>query len=129
MSESVLNSTKTDGILVVTITEPHIRTPQTSHAVRDQLIETVTSENAANVVLDLSHLTFVGSLGLLGFLTLRRTPGVNDIVVCCLSPSIKSMFLACRLISEKEDRVAPFGYAETVAEALSQINDNHGDVA
>ena len=127
MSESVLNSTKTDGILVVTITEPHIRTPETSHAVRDQLIATVTSENAENVVLDLSQLDFVGSLGLLGFLTLRRTSGVQEIVVCCLSPSVKSTFLVCRLISEKEGRVAPFGCAETVAEAVSQINGNHGD--
>ena len=126
MSESVLEFTNTAGVLVVTITEPHIRTAETSHSVRDQLVEVVTSENAENVVLDLGQVTFVGSLGLLGFLALRRTAGVNEIVVCRLSPSLKSMFLTCRLISEKKGREAPFGFAETVAEALSHINGDLG---
>lgn len=121
--KSVLKSSNTAGILVVTITEPHIRTPETSHAVSDALIETVTSEKAEKVVLDLCHVTFIGSVGLLGFLALRKTEGVNEIVVCNLSSTIKSMFIACRLISEKEGREpAPFGYAESVAEAMTQIS-------
>jgi anti-anti-sigma factor len=119
-NESVLTFSKTAGVLVVTITSSHLRTPETSYAVRDALIEAVTSEGVEDVVLDLNQVTFVGSVGLLGFLALRRLDHVREIVVCNLSSTLKTMFLKCRLINESGSD-APFGYAETVDAALARI--------
>jgi anti-anti-sigma factor len=109
------------GILVVTIRDRELRTAEVCHAVRDELGAAVTHAGAHQLILDLSDVQFLGSIGMLVFLGARRLPQMGRIVLCHLSPHLREVFLLCRLLSEAPGSAGPFEQAATVEEAVALL--------
>jgi len=108
--------------LVVTIHEPHLREAATAYRIRDEINTLIDAQKPRNVVLDLARVTFVGSVGFLAFLGVRRHLGPGRIVLANLSDSTREIFAICRLIPTETNQSAPFEVAATVEEALSRLS-------
>jgi anti-anti-sigma factor len=113
-------STK-DGVLIVTVTAEQIREAAQAYALRDEILAILDSSQATNLVLDLGQLTFVGSIGFLAFLGVRRHLASGRIVICNLSGPVREMFAVCQLISSDPAKRAPFEAAETLDSAVARL--------
>ena len=102
---------------------PELRDTEAIQRLKDELLTAVTLAKPRNVVLDLGQVTFIGSVGFLVFLRVRREPGVGRIVLCNLAEQVRGAFLICRLIPDRNHPSAPFEEAGTVAEALKKCGE------
>jgi anti-anti-sigma factor len=110
-----------NGNLVVTIHEPHLREAATAYRIRDEINAMIDAQKPQNIVLDLTDVKFIGSVGFLAFLGVRRHLGAGRIVLANLSDSTRDIFSICRLIPTTTNQSAPFEVAATVEEALSRL--------
>ena len=108
--------------LVVTVLATQLREAQIAYKLRDDVIALIGKSQPPGVVLDLSKVSFIGSVGFLAFLGVRRHLQGGRIVLCNLSAPIRDMFGACRLIATDATTVAPFETANTAADALALLN-------
>lgn len=106
-----------DGVLVATIAVGEIREPTVAYDLRNEMLVLVRESNAQHVVIDARHLAYMGSVGFLAFLGLRRQLK-GRIVLCNLGPIIRESFAVCRLIPGKSGGNAPFEVADSLEEAL-----------
>jgi anti-anti-sigma factor len=106
--------------MVATILSAQMRDESQVRAIKDQLLEGVNQQTPLKVVLDLTNVEFIGSIGFLAFLALRRIPKVERIVLCGLSDNVRGLFALCRLIPNSHSDSAPFEVAPTVEQALNQ---------
>lgn len=106
-------STQAD-VPLITITESHLRESTTCYAVRDEILSALDPDETENVLVDLQHVEFMGSIGFLVFVGLRRQLWKGRVVLCCLSPPIHDAFLACHLISADPSMRGPFEVAASV---------------
>ena len=113
---------KLNGTLVLKFATRHLRTPEVSHAVRDELVSAVNDSQATNFVLDLEQVEFVGSVAMLAFLSLRRLADVDRIVMCNVADKVKSVFVVCDLLTDDPQRKSPFEHVATVDEAVASIS-------
>ena len=111
------------NVLVITILEEKIRSPETSHALRDEILSLVNGCKLDRVVVDLQHVTFMGSVGFLAFLAVRRRLEVGQIVLCNISRPVRDMFELCRLISKDPSTTAAFEAEDTLEAALARLSD------
>ena len=117
-----ISAGKLNGTLVLKFITPQLRTPEVSHAVRDELISAVNDSQATNLVLDLEQVEFVGSVAMLAFLSLRRLADVERIVMCNVADKVKSVFVVCDLLTDDPQRKSPFEHVATVDEAVASIS-------
>jgi anti-anti-sigma factor len=112
-----------DNILVLSISTREVRDFQVARALGDELTEAAAQFYGNKVVLDLQHLEFIGSVGLLGLLRLRRQLSERNgrIVICSLRESVQDMFVACRLINPTAPQSATFESETTVEDALPRL--------
>lgn len=110
----------TDGVLTVDILVDQIRDPDQSYAVRDQAIALVDQWSPSHMVLDFSQVRFMGSVGMLALLGIRRSLPGGRIVVCNLSEVLRQMLTMCRLISNEALSASPFEFALTKEAAQEQ---------
>src|SRR2546423_9261560 len=108
-------------VLVVNITTDQIRDSTLAYALRDEIIPLVDATKARNVVLDLDKVHFIGSVGFLAFLGVRRHLGGGRIVLCNMSEPIRQMFAVCRLIPSDTASTAPFEVETDSASALTRL--------
>jgi hypothetical protein len=66
----------------------------------------------------MSLVDFIGSIGFLAFLGIRRAPGIENAILCNLNENVKELFLLCRLIPSDKQSNAPFQVAASVPFAL-----------
>ena len=71
----------------------------------------------------LGRVQFIGSIGFLAFLAMRRVPGVQNVVLCCLNENVKELFMICRLIPSANVSSAPFQDSASVQSALEWCDD------
>src|SRR4051812_24320679 len=116
--QQCVSSTVHLDVLIVTIAIEQIRDPQTAYALRDEIISLLDSSKAKNLVLDTAKLTFIGSIGFLAFLALRRHLPNGRIVFINMSEQIKKMFAVSRLIPVEANASAPFDVEPTLEAAL-----------
>ncbi|MDG2380442.1 MAG: STAS domain-containing protein [Pirellulaceae bacterium] len=114
-----IESSTQDGVLVIKILATAMRDTQVCYGIRDQMIEAIDPDQTQNVIIDLENLTFIGSIGFLGFLAVRRKIPKSRIIVCNLTDTIREMFLLCRLISEDNSADSPFEVRATLQESLA----------
>ena len=112
-----------NGVLVVTITVPQLRDAANTFAARDEILALIDSSGARHVILDARHLQFIGSIGLLTFLSVRRQVVDGRVVICNLSEPIQRLFAVCRLITTDPAKVAPFEMATTLENALARFRE------
>ena len=110
------------NVLVITILVDNIREPATSHALRDEILSLVDRSQLSDIVIDLQHVTFMGSAGFLTFLAVRRRLGVGQIVLCNISRPVRDMFELCRLISRDPSTKADFEAEDTLEAALARLS-------
>ena len=110
-------------VLLITILVKEIRDPETSYALRDEILLLVDPTKTSHLVLDLQRVSFVWSIGLLAFLAVRRRLETGKIVICNISDSICSMFEVCRLVSKVPSVTAAFEVEDSLEAALSRFRE------
>jgi anti-sigma B factor antagonist len=113
--------TITGGVLVVTVVSTQIRDAAVAYALRDEIIALLDSSQPQDLVIDLRNVEFIGSIGFLAFLGVRRHLDGRRIVICNLSQSVREMFTITKLIATDETMVAPFESATTLEAALARL--------
>lgn len=110
------------NVLVAAVQLAEIRDAKTSYDFRDAVLAQLERQPAVHVVFDFSAVKFIGSVGFLAFLGVRRKQPTGRIVLCNLSPQIREMFEVCRLLARDElDTAAPFEGADTLDTALATL--------
>ncbi len=109
------------NVLVVTVLLEEIRNPQTSYALRDEILSLMSAGAIQHVVIDLKSVNFLGSVGLLAFLAVRRQLKGGSIVLCNVAESIQAMLQVCMLISKEPGKTAPFDLADSVESAVARL--------
>ena len=113
-----------ESVLVITILVEEIRDAEMSYALRDEILSLIDGAMVSHVVLDLQRVTFMGSVGFLAFLAVRRHVEVGQIVICNISSPVRHMFELCRLISNDPSTAAPFEAEDTLEAALARSMQN-----
>ena len=121
MSSEHIESTENNGVLILKILPDELRETDVCYATRDQILARLDPNTTDRVVLDMANTHFVGSIGLLAFLALRRTIPKARIILCNLNESIFEMLVVCRLISEDESTDAPFKVRTSVEDAVAAL--------
>jgi anti-anti-sigma factor len=117
----VCTADKQDGVLVATILVAQIREAKTAYELRDQILSLMQEGHPRDIVFDLAKVGFVGSVGFLAFLGVRRKLASGRIVLCNMSEPIRDMFAVCRLIQTESNAAAPFEVAATKEAALERL--------
>lgn len=110
-----------DGVLVTTILVEQIRESKAAYELRDKIVSLIEETRPKDIVIDLAKVRFIGSVGFLAFLGVRRQLAEGRIVLCNLSEPIRDMFSVCRLIQTENNAAAPFEVAATKEAALQRL--------
>jgi len=113
--------TVNEGVLVITIMLEEIRDTSEAHACRDTMVALVDSTHATAVIIDLGCVTFLGSVGLVALLGVRRRMGGGRIILCNASAAVAEMLAVCRLIPKSESESGPFEYTRTLSSAHDKL--------
>ena len=105
--------------LVFSILESKMRDLATVNQIKDAMVIAVREASPNRVVIDLQRVEFIGSVGFLAFLALRREPGVECITLCGILPNVREVFLLCKFIPDQSMQKAPFQVADSVESAMS----------
>jgi anti-anti-sigma factor len=108
-------------VLVVTVVPPQIRDAAIAYGLRDEIISLLDALPTRDLVLDVANTQFIGSIGFLAFLGVRRRLEGGRIILCNLSAPVRDMFAVCKLIATDPAKDAPFETAETVEAALARL--------
>jgi anti-anti-sigma factor len=108
-----------DGsVLVIEVLLKQLREPETAYVLRDEILALVDPEKTSHVVVDLRRVTYIGSVGLLAFLALRRHVEDTPVVFCNISPTVRELLEVCHLVA-KPPATAPFAAEDTRQAALA----------
>jgi anti-anti-sigma factor len=121
--DSTVDCSVRGSTLVATILIKELRDNEAIQRLKDELLAAITLAKPRNVVIDLSHVHFVGSVGFLVFLRARREPDIGRIVLCGLIENVRGAFALCRLIPDAAHTLAPFDVAESTNEALFKCGE------
>lgn len=110
------------GVPLITITTGHLREPEVCYAVRDEIRSALDPDQTENILLDMQHVEFIGSIGFLVFIALRRMLSEGEIVLCGMTAPTKDAFAATQLISDSPNTHGPFEFAPTVDAGVEQLN-------
>ena len=109
------------GVLLATIMREEIRDSTDAYLCRDEMIASIDSSKTKHLVVSLEHFQFLGSVGLVALLGVRRYLGRGRIILCNISEVVREMLLVCRLIPRRETDTAPLEIASTVAVAVESL--------
>jgi anti-anti-sigma factor len=104
--------------IVATILEEKLRDQQLVEKIKDELIQIFSEATCKFAIIDMSRVQFIGSIGFLAFLAVRRITGIERVVLCNLDDNIRQLFSVCRLIADTENSKAPFETSEDIESAL-----------
>ncbi len=105
--------------LLARVMVPEIREAAVAYALRDELLALVEESGTRHLILDVRQLKFIGSIGFLAFLGVRRQMS-GQIIFCGMTEPVRQVFQVSRLIpSGSEER--PFGLEDTLEAALARL--------
>jgi anti-anti-sigma factor len=119
---SVPDFARFGSTLVVTIHDVQLRDTESVQQLKEAILAQLKEGSVQNVVVDAAAIEFVGSVGFLAFLAIRRQRTVDRIFLCNLHENVREVFALCRLLATANYLEAPFLEAKSVAEALKQLN-------
>jgi len=108
--------------LIVELLPTDIRDPHLCQTLGVEMREAQQAADHVLLVLDMQHVAFVASTGMLAFFQLQKDRGDRTMVLCNLSDPLIGMFRVCRLIPGSSGKPAPFGYSDDIATAIEQSN-------
>ncbi len=109
------------NVLVVDVLLDEVRDPEASYALRDEILSLMKAGEIEHVVIDLERVTFLGSVGLLAFLAVRRQLAGGSVVLCNVAEGIQAMLQVCMLISKDPAKTAPFQMEQSIEAALVRL--------
>jgi anti-sigma B factor antagonist len=114
------------GILILTIEIARISSYELAEAMGRELLAAVEGKSAPKVVVDLSKLTYMSSVGYGPLITLRSRvrAGGGRLILCGLSGVVKEVFEATRLLINPNSPKSLFEFTETVDEAIGLLAAN-----
>jgi anti-anti-sigma factor len=120
----ILKSRSEQGILVLTVTEPHLRGDALVNALRDELLAAVNGASAPRVILDFRPVAVLCSEGFRPLLSLRRRIQEQGgrLVLCNLAPLVAQVFQATRLVTTPRSSAAVFEVQPDLAAALASLS-------
>lgn len=111
-SKSLVTGTEEDGAFTLTIQVDQIRDPMTSTALRNEMINLVDPISPKCVIVNFEKVQFMGSIGFLALMALRRHLNDSRMVLCGLSQSLKDVFELCGLVANDANEEVKFEVAE-----------------
>jgi anti-anti-sigma factor len=118
-------SCRFDGeVLVMTLTEPELHGEEFCEALRAELMEAVAAEGASWVVLDLSQVSYVASLGLAALLHFRRhlLRRGGRLLLCSVSPDVADLLRFTHLSGVDAAPSSPLAVVPNLATALGRLS-------
>jgi anti-sigma B factor antagonist len=115
-----------NGVLVVSVNIQRLSSYELAEAMGRELLEAVSGKPAPKVVVDLSKLAYLSSVGYGPLITLRsrvRESG-GRLVLCGLSGVVKEMFEATRLLINPNSPKSLFEFKQTVDESVAALSAN-----
>jgi anti-sigma B factor antagonist len=113
------------GVQVLTIESPRISSYELAEAVGRELIDAVEGRPAPKVIVELSKLAYMSSVGYGPLITLRsriRASG-GRLILCGLSGVVKEVFEATRLLINPQSPKSLFEFTETLEAAIQIMAD------
>ncbi|MGY8771592.1 MAG: STAS domain-containing protein [Pirellulales bacterium] len=113
-------STKTENnSLLITLEIEEMKDSEECYEIRDAMISAQKDAGIDNIAINMARVNFMGSIGILAFLGLRRSIDEQHgrIVFYNLSSQLKGVLQVCKLISNDPDWKSPFGFADSVESA------------
>jgi anti-anti-sigma factor len=114
---SAINIVSNGSTLVATILEQRMRDAASVQQIKDEMLSAITATTPTAVIIDLQNVEFVGSVAFLVFLSVRRQPSVQRIILCNMLANVREVFQLCKLIPGPHNSSAPFEVAGSVADA------------
>ena len=111
------------SVLILRIGTSRISDSSLSYALRDQVFAHADSTGVKDFVIDFSRVDFMGSVGLVVLLGLRRHVADSRIVLANLSEAVHAVLATSQLVPGYGDTAKVFDVAETVPEAIAKLND------
>ncbi|MDA9858896.1 STAS domain-containing protein [Rubripirellula sp.] len=111
-SKSLVTGTEEDGAFTLTIQVDQIRDPTTSTALRNEMINLVDPISPKCVIVNFENVQFMGSIGFLALMALRRHLADSRMVLCGLSQSLMDVFELCGLVANDANEEVKFEVAE-----------------
>lgn len=110
------------NVVVIEILTAELRGHDVASALRKQLVDIVQQEDSWSIVLDIRQVRFLGSLGILAFLAVRRESPDARIMIVNASHQVVKLLTTCRLIATETTDFAPFELADDVPQAVAALN-------
>jgi anti-anti-sigma factor len=122
-SNRYIATNETDGILVLTLSLQRVDSYETAEAMGRELVAAVQDKPSPRVVLDMSKLEYMSSVGYGPLISLRsyiREAG-GRLVLCQLSPVVKEMFETTRLLINPHSPKSLFEFTDSREKALEML--------
>lgn len=110
------------NVVVIEILTTELRGHEETSELRKQLVRIVEQEKAWSIVFDIRQVRFLGSLGILAFLTVRRESPDARIMIVNASDQVVKLLTTCRLIATATTDFAPFELGDDVPSAIAALN-------
>lgn len=111
-------------VLVISITTEEISGFEVAQSLRNELVAVIEKENPTDLILNLSQVNYIASMGLVGFVTIRKVSTINRIILCELAPQIRELLILCKLLqTTNAGESLAFEYAETVFDAYDLLQN------
>jgi anti-anti-sigma factor len=123
-AKELVQAVLTDGVTVATINEPQLTGDAVAEKLRQQLVALVTEAGARKIALDLQKVQYIASAAFRPFLSLNRKlqEAKGRMVLCNLSPIVRTIFEQMRLISNNPLYHATFDTQPDVPAAVAFLN-------
>jgi anti-anti-sigma factor len=118
-----VNASECENILVLTLLLPRVESYEVAETMGGELVAAVGDKASPRVVLDMSKLVYMSSVGYGPLISLRafiREAG-GRLILCQLSPVVKEMFETTRLLINPQSPHSLFEFAETKDRALDLL--------
>jgi anti-anti-sigma factor len=113
------------GVLILTVELARISSYEQAETIGRELLAAVEGRQSAKVVVDLSKLTYMSSVGYGPLITLRsrvRADG-GRLVLCGLSGVVKEVFEATRLLINPNSPKSLFEFTDTADQAVALLTE------
>jgi anti-anti-sigma factor len=110
-----------EDAIIIRILVSKLRDAEMSYAVRDEMLAQLAATPVRKVIVDLQQVDFIGSVGFLGFLSIKRQLADGRIVFCNVLPYVLEAFKVCRLLAVDGARSGAFEVQATRDAAIASL--------